>query len=74
MSDSWDPMNCSLPGSYVHGILQARVLEWIVIPFSRETSWPRNWTQVSCFAGRCFTDWVTQEALAFCYQIFYNFH
>jgi len=40
-------MNCSLPGSSVHGILYARILEWVAIPFSRECSWPRVWTQVS---------------------------
>ena len=50
-----DPMNCSLPGSSVHGIIQARVLEWIAISFSRGSSWPRDWTGVSCFVGRCFT-------------------
>ena len=38
-------------------------LEWIAIPFSRGASRPRNWTQVSCIAGRCFTDWATWEAL-----------
>ena len=37
-----DPMNCSPPGSSVHGILQARILEWVVIPFSRGSSWPRT--------------------------------
>ena len=50
-----DPMGCSLPGSSVHGILQARILEWVVIPFSRGSSQPRNQTWVSCIAGRCFT-------------------
>ena len=51
MSDSFDPMDCSLPDSSVHGILQARILEWIAISFSRGFSWPRNWTWVSCIAG-----------------------
>ena len=37
-----DPMDCSLPGSSVHGILQAKILEWVAIPFSRECSQPRN--------------------------------
>ena len=45
MSDSCDPMDCSLPGSSVHGILQARILEWVAISFSRGSSQPRNWTQ-----------------------------
>ena len=46
-----DPMDCSSPGSSVCGILQARILEWVAIPFSRGSSQPRNWTQVSCIAG-----------------------
>ena len=50
-----DPMDCSLPGSSVHGILQARILEWVVIPFSRGSSQPRDRTLVSCIAGRFFT-------------------
>ena len=45
---------CSLPGSSVHGILQARILEWVAIAFSRGFSWARDWTQVSCIAGRFF--------------------
>ena len=53
---------CSLPGSSVHGILQARILEWAAISFSRGTSWPRNWTHVSHTAGRCFTNWAMWEA------------
>ena len=48
------PVDCSLPGSSVHGILQAKILEWVAIPFSRGPSWPRNWTWVSCIAGRFF--------------------
>lgn len=59
-------MDCSPPGSPVHGILQARILEWITIPFSRVSSWPRNWTQVSCITGRFFTVWATKEALHVC--------
>ena len=47
-----DPVDCSPPGSSVHGILQASILEWGPISFSRESSWPRNWTQVSCIAGK----------------------
>ena len=57
-----DPMDCSLSGSSIHGIFQARVLEWIVISFSRGSSWPKNRTQVSRIAGRCFTVWATREA------------
>ena len=43
-----DPMDCSPPGSSVCGILQARILEWVAIPFSKGSSWPRDWTRVSC--------------------------
>ena len=49
-----DPMDCSLPGSSVHGILQARMLEWIAIPFSRRSSQSGAQTQVSCIAGGFF--------------------
>ena len=54
-----DPTNCSLSGSCIHGILQARILEWIAVPFSRGSSWSRDWTQVSCIAGRFFIIWAT---------------
>ena len=60
-----DLMDCSSPGSSVHGILQARILEWVAISFSRGSSQPRDWTQVSCIAGRCFNLWATREALIF---------
>ena len=43
----WDSMDYSLPGSFVHGILQARILEWVFIPFSRQSSWPRDGTCIS---------------------------
>ena len=49
-----DPMDCSPPGSSVQGILQARILEWVAISFSRGSSQPRDWTQVSCIAGRLY--------------------
>ena len=58
-----DPMDCSLPGSSVHGIFQARVLEWVAISFSRGSSQPRDWTWVSHIAVRRFTIWATREAL-----------
>ena len=44
----WDPIDCRLPGSSAHGILQARKLEWVVLPSSRGSSWLRDWTHVSC--------------------------
>ena len=50
-----DPMGCSLPGSSVHGILQARILEWVAISFSRGSSWHGDRTRVSCTAVRFFT-------------------
>ena len=58
MSDSCDPMDCSLPGSSVHGIFQARILEWVAISFSKRSPWPRNWIRISCTAGRYFTEWA----------------
>ena len=58
----WGHHGLSPPTSTVHGILQARVLEWAAIPFSRVFSWPRKWTWISCFAGRFFcTVWTTRE-------------
>ena len=63
VSDSCDPMDYSLPGSSVHGILQARILEWVATPFSRRSSWPRDWTQVPHTAGRFFTVWATSNPL-----------
>ena len=62
MSDSLKPHEHSLPGSSVHGILWARMLEWVAIPFSRGSSRPRDQTQVSCIAGRFPTIWATREA------------
>ena len=59
----WNPMYCSPPGSSVQGILQARMLEWVTIPFSRGSCQPRDWTWVSYIAGRFFTVWATREAL-----------
>ena len=61
MSDSLQPVNCSPPGPSVHGILQARILEWVAISFSRGSSWPRDRTQVSHIVGRCFNLCTTRE-------------
>ena len=58
-----DPMDCSPPGSSVHGMLQARIQEWVAIPFSRGSSQPRDRSKVSCTADRFFTVWATREAL-----------
>ena len=63
-SDSCGPMDCILPGSSVHGILQARVLEWVAISFFMGPSQPKNQTQVPCTADRFFTDGAMREALS----------
>ena len=57
-----DPIDCSLSGSSIYGIFQARVLEWIAISFSRGSPLPRNRTWVSRIAGWRFTFWATREA------------
>ena len=61
-----DPMDCSPQGSSVHGIPQARILEWVAISFSEGSSRPRDQTLVSCIAGRRFTLWATREAGVSC--------
>ena len=58
-----DPVDYSPPGSSVHGILWARILEWGAILFSRGYSQPRDQTHVSCILGRSFTVWASREAL-----------
>ena len=52
----------NLPGFFVPGILQARILVWVAMPFSRGSSLPGDGTWVSCIADRCFTVWATREA------------
>ena len=52
----------------IHGILQARILEWVAYPFSSGSSRPRNWTGVSCIAGGFFTSWAIREAPSGPYQ------
>ena len=54
------PMDYSLPCSFVHSILQARILEWVAIPFSRASSWCRDQTQFFCIAGGFFSVWATK--------------
>ena len=56
------PMDCSSPGSSAHGTLQARILEWVAIPFSSGSSWPRDQIRVSCIGGRLLTVWAIREA------------
>ena len=60
-----DPMDCSLQGISIHGIFQARILEWVTISFFRGSFWPRVWTRVSCIGGRCFNLWATKKQLGF---------
>ena len=66
-------MDCRPPGSSIHGIFQARTLEWVAISFSRRSSHLRDWTRVSRVVGRCFTVWVTTSgriaALQCCVEI-----
>ena len=64
-----NPMDCSLPGSSVHGISQARILEWFAVFFSRGSSWPRDQTQVSCIDRQIIYHWVTREAQ---HQLYFN--
>ena len=65
LTQSWpnfcNLMDWSLPGFSVHGISQARILEWLAISFSRGSSWPRDQTWVSCIAGGFFTIWATNK-------------
>ena len=58
-----DSVDCIPPGSSVHGILQARILEWVAMPSSRGFSWPRDQTCISCISCRFFTVWATREVL-----------
>ena len=57
------PTLCDPTDYTVHGILQARILEWVAFRFSRGSPQPRDWTQVSHIAGRFFTSWATRETL-----------
>ena len=67
-----NPMNCNMPDSSVCGILQARILEWVAISFSRRSSQSRDQTRVTCIAGKFFTIWATRE-VSFSFKIF-NHH
>ena len=62
-----NPMDYSPPSSSVHGILQARILEWVAIPFSRGLSQPRDWNWVSWIAGRFFTIWAIYHIYTYVY-------
>ena len=56
-----DPINYSLPGSSVHGISQARILEWVVISSFRRSSWPRGWARISCISMWTLYQWAIRE-------------
>ena len=62
MSDSANPWTVACQAPLIRGILQARILEWIAIPFSRGFFRPRDWTHVSCTAGRFFTIWAARKS------------
>ena len=75
-------MDCSLPGSSVHGMFQARVLEWVAISFSRGSSWPRDQTLVSCIVGSRFYHEPPGESdtteihwgLSLCFDLLFSDH
>ena len=68
-----NPVDCSLPGSSICGIFQARILKWVAISFSRGSSQPRDWTQASCIAGRLLTLRATRDiskCIFICFKLF----
>ena len=67
-----NPMDCSPPGFSVHGTLQARIVEWVAVSFSRGSSRPRDQTRVSCIAGRFFIVWATREGHVRMLSIYVN--
>ena len=72
MSDSLWPHGLGSPPGSSTGILQARILEWVAISFSRGSSWPRDRTQVSLIAGRGFNLWATREVPIFVFIYFFD--
>ena len=71
----WDSLDCSLPGSSIHGIFQARILKWVAIFYSKGLSQPRDQTCISCVScieGRFFTHWAIRKALLSIYSIIYS--
>ena len=66
-------MDCSHPGSSVHGTSQARILQWVVIPFFRGSSQHRDWTHVSCIGRRILYHWATREATIYIYIYVYRY-
>ena len=66
MSNSYDPMDCNPPDSSAHGILQARILEWVAIYFFKRSSWPRDQIRISCTAGGFFAAEPRGSRSAYC--------
>ena len=64
----YDPMECSSPGSFVHGIFQARTLEWVAISFLMVSSQPRDWTRVSHITGWFFNVWAPRNIIKFTFD------
>ena len=69
-SDSLWSIDCSPPGSSVHGSFQTGILQWVAPPFSRGSPWPRAGTRVSCIAGRLFSIWAIGKSLNFAGKVF----
>ena len=69
-----DPMNCGLTRSFVHGIYQARILEWFAISYSGGSSLPRNWIRISCVAGGFFTTEPLPACIDHTYLSFVDMH
>ena len=63
-----DPMDCSSPGFSVHGICQTRILEWVALPSSRGSSWPRDRTHIFCVGRQILYHWATSEAWTWYYS------
>ena len=74
VSNSLCPTDCSLPGSSVHAILQARILEWVAIPFSRGSSQPGDWTWISCIGRWVFTTESLGKPLFGLYYVIKDLH
>ena len=66
-----DPMDCSPPGSSDHRISQTRILEWVAISLSRDSSWPSDWTHISCIGRKILHHWTTWEALFWPYVVLF---
>ena len=70
----FDPMNCSSPGSSVHGVFQVRILEQVAVSYFRAFSWPRDWTCISYIAGWFCTIWAIKDSKFSCSAIYIYVH